>query len=209
MKEKGESISCYVSRIIIAVLIVFCLVYSKCNLDAMKTCEPLVSKTTTHIIECDQNKAPPSTNENKETDETTADNMKSNYVRKPPRPPRHNEFVQKKTNIYPIFCMAYFVVLAGTLAALIVLFIKDDSWFRCAKLNELRKIREKFFAGEVNDSANKTETEDKSTQKTTNMGKDSNTNTKITETTKTNKTTEITDQRAALLRHYMDCVAEL
>ena len=169
---------CYASRIIIAVLIVVCLVFSICVFNPMKNCEITVNETTRFALDYDKNPAMHITNGKKETDETTTDNVK------PPRPPYHGKVVQEKTNMYPIFCMAYFVVLAGTIAALIVLFIKDDSCFRCTKLDELREIRGKFFAGEVNDSANKTET-----NKTT--------------------TTEITDQRAELLKHYMNCVADI
>ena len=169
-----------VTRIIIVGLIAACLGFSICVFNSMKNYEITVNETTTHIVKCNKNDAP-----------------------------RYDKVVQKQVNWYPVFSMTYFVVLAGTLAALIVLFAKDDSWLKCAKLDELHEIKEKLLEGEVNDSANKTEIEDKSAQKTTNMGKDSNTNTKITETTKTNKTTEITDQRAMLLKHYMSCVADI
>ena len=174
---------CCASRIIIAVLIVVvCLVFSKCTLDAMKNCEITVNETTTFALDYDKNPAMPIINGKKATpaiDDTNFDNNRKRH-----RPPYHGKVVQEKTNMYPIFCMAYFVVLVGTLAALIVLFAKDDSWLKCAKLDELREIREKFFAGEVNDSANKTET-------------------------KTTTTTETTDNRAELLKHYMNCVADI
>ena len=196
-----------VTRIIIVGLIVACLGFSIRVFNSMKNYEPLVSETTTPIVECDQNNAPPSTNGKKATPATDDTNLDNN--RKRHRSPHHGKVVQKRVNWYPVFGMTYFVVLAGTVVALIVLFAKDDSWFRCAKLDELHVIREKLLEGEVNDSVDKTETEDKSAKKTTNMGKDSNTNTKITETTKTNKTTEITDQRAMLLKHYMSCVADI
>lgn len=171
-----------VTRIIIVGLIVACLGFSIRVFNSMKNYEPFVSETTTPIVECDQNNAPPSTNEKKAipaTDDTNLDNNRKRH-----RSPHHGKVVQKRVNWYPVFGMTYFVVLAGTVVALIVLLAKDDSWFRCAKLDELHVIREKFFAGEVNDSANKTET-----NKTT--------------------TTEITDQRAELLKHYMNCVADI
>ena len=142
-----NTIFLFIHRIIIVGLIAACLGFSICVFNSMKNCEITVNETTTHIVKCNKNDAP-----------------------------HHGKVVQEKTNMYPIFCMTYFVVLAGTVVALIVLFAKDDSWLKCAKLDELREIREKFFAGEVNDSANKTET---------------------------------TDNRAELLKHYMNCVADI
>ena len=201
---------CCASRIIIAVLIVVCLVFSICVFNSMKNCEITVNETTTFALDYNKNPAMPIISEMEaQLATTTTDNTRLNYNGKPPCPPRYDKIVQKRVNWYPVFGMTYFVVLAGTVVALIVLLAKDDSWFRCAKLDELHVIKEKLLEGEVNDSANKTEIEDKSAQRTTNMGKDSNTNTKITETTKTNTTTEITDQRAELLKHYMNCVVEI
>lgn len=177
-----KCICCCASRIIIAVLIAACLGFSIFVFVSMKNCEITVNETTTFALDYDKNPAMPIINGKKATpaiDDTNFDNNRKRH-----RSPYHGKVVQEKMNMYPIFCMAYFVVLAGTIAALIVLFIKDDSCFRCTKLDELHVIREKFFAGEVNDSANKTET-----NKTT--------------------TTEITDQRAELLKHYMNCVADI
>lgn len=114
----------------------------------------------------------------------------------------------KKVFLYHLLCIVYICTLGVVITTLLIIILKDDNGIRYEKLDELHEIRKKFFAGEVNDSANKKETEDKF-EKTTNMGKDSNINTKITETTKTNTTTEITDQRAELLKHYMNCVVEI
>ena len=200
----------FIHRIIIVGLIAACLGFSIRVFKSMKNCEITVNETITFALDYNKNPAMPIISEMEaQLATTTTDNTRLNYNGKPPCPPRYDKIVQKRVNWYPVFSMTYFVVLAGTLAALIVLFAKDDSWLKCAKLDELHEIKEKLLKGEVNDSANKTEIEDKSAQKTTNMGKDSNTNTKITETTKTNKTTEITDQRAELLKHYMNCVADI
>ena len=157
---------CCASRIIIAVLIAACLGFSIFVFVSMKNCEITVNETTTHIVKCNKNDAP-----------------------------HHGKVVQEKTNMYPIFCMAYFVVLAGTLAALIVLFAKDDSWLKCAKLDELRAIRGMLLDETFKGSVDKTEKEVEVV----------NSNTE----TKTTTTTETTDNRAELLKHYMNCIADI
>lgn len=180
---------CCASRIIIVGLIAACLGFSIFVFVSMKNCEITVNETTTHIVKCNKNDTQSIINGKKETDETTTDNVK------PPRPPYHGKVVQKKTNMYPIFCMAYFVVLAGTIAALIVLFIKDDSCFRCTKLNELRAIRGMLLDETFKGSVDKTEKEVEVV----------NSNTE----TKTTTTTETTDNRAELFKHYMNCIADI
>lgn len=182
-----KCICCCASRIIIAVLIAACLGFSICVFNSMKNCEITVNETTRFALDY-----------NKETDETTTDNVK------PPRPPHHGKVVQKKMNMYPVFCMTYFVVLAGTLAALIVLFIKDDSCFRCTKLDELHEIKENLLKGDFKDSK---DSKDETVEE--NHSEETPVNSNAVKKTNKNTKTETTDNRAALLRHYMDCVAEL
>lgn len=190
---------CCASRIIIAVLIAACLGFSIFVFVSMKNCEITVNETTTFALDYDKNPAMPITNGKKATPATDDTNLDNN--RKRHRSPYHGKVVQEKTNMYPIFCMAYFVVLAGTIAALIVLFIKDDSCFRCTKLDELREIKENLLKGDFKNS--KDETVEK------NHSEETSVNYNTVKKTNKNTKTETTDNRAALLRHYMDCVAEL
>lgn len=95
------------------------------------------------------------------------------------------------------FYFLYFIILVLTDTALIILFIKDDTGIRYAKLNELSSIKDKIDNFRDSHDKNNTTVE----EKTENC---------IQKATVTNsKTTTETSNRAALLKHYMDCLVEI
>ncbi|MBR4322532.1 hypothetical protein [Treponema sp.] len=93
--------------------------------------------------------------------------------------------------------LLYFIIFTVTDITLLVLFVKDDSGLRYAKLEELRTIRENIDTFENSIDKKNTIVEEKTkkcAQKTT-----------VT----TTKTTSETSNRANLLKHYMDCITEI
>ena len=110
--------------------------------------------------------------------------------------------VQKKVNLYPAFCIVFFVILAGTIAALLILFAKEENCIKCAKLNDLREIKEKILSEEFKDSKNTTVKVDVNNTNKEEPGDDS-------KDSKTITITETTDNSMNLLKQYMSCVADI
>lgn len=93
--------------------------------------------------------------------------------------------------------IAFIVVYAVAVAVLLVLFAKDDSGIKFAKLDELHEIRDKILSYDIESLFSETtdETKTVSHKETDNS-------------TCTKKTTKKIDQ-SALLNHYMDCLVEI
>ena len=101
--------------------------------------------------------------------------------------------VQKTVYVYPILLISYLIVFIVTIIVLLVIFVKDDSCLKLAKLDELHEVKNIIENGNFNDSIDKT-------TETTHCPI-TKTNPTIYEKTKSNK--------ADLLKHYMSCVTEL
>ena len=98
------------------------------------------------------------------------------------------------------FYLVYIIILVLTDTALIILFIKDDSGLRYAKLDELHSIKDKIDCFENSHDKNNTSVEEKQ-----NLLCNSAACQPVT--TKTIRTE--TSNRTALLKHYMSCIAEV
>ena len=90
---------------------------------------------------------------------------------------------------YDLTHIFLFMIYSVTFVVFIVIFFKDDSGIRYAKLYELNSIKEKILSDDFIDSIDETEEIDSNTP----------------EKSVTNKTSN----RTALLKHYMDCVTEI
>ena len=102
--------------------------------------------------------------------------------------------VNKKLNLCSLFVLL--ILSAGTLA-LIVVFIKDDSGLRLAKLDELHSIKSEFLNYDCKDSDQKIEERLDTFEKNG-------------EWEKTNKSVITkSSTKADLLKHYMTCVTEI
>lgn len=175
------------SRIIIALLVAACFGFSALVFSSIKDCEITLSTTSTYILKDKKHNVPPSSNTMEETSEFTGKTgTHFDYIRKPQRPHRPDKIVQKKVNLYLVFCIVYVLILAVTIATLLVLFVKDDSYIKCAKLNALREVKEMLSSKEFENSVDETE-----------------------KVVKSNVVTETTDNRVKLLKHYMSCVADI
>lgn len=131
-----------------------------------------------------------------ETSESTEKNgTHFDCTRKPQRLHRPDKIIQKKVNLYSVFCIVYVLILAVTIATLIVLFVKDDSYIKCAKLNTLREVKEMLSNKEFKNSVDKIEKEVEFVNSNA--------------VTKTTTTKETTDNRVKLLKQYMSCVADI
>ena len=93
--------------------------------------------------------------------------------------------------------IAFIVFYAAAVVVLLVLFAKDDSGIKFAKLDELHEIRDKILSYDIESLFSETtdETKTVSHKETDNS-------------TCTKKTTKKIDQ-SALLNHYMDCLVEI
>lgn len=103
-----------------------------------------------------------------------------------------------KIGLYPIITMIYFIILAGTIIALIVIFANDELCIKFAKLDELHEIKYKLLNSTFQKSIDKTtETYDSGSN---DGGKDNS-----------NKNPIVSEKHndADLLKHYMTCITEL
>lgn len=94
-------------------------------------------------------------------------------------------------------CIAFIVVYAAAVAVLLVLFAKDDSGIKFAKLDELHEIRDKILSYDIESLYSETTDETKTVSRK-----------ETDNSTCTKKTTEKSNQ-SALLNHYMDCLVEI
>ena len=94
-------------------------------------------------------------------------------------------------------CIAFIVVYAAAVAVLLVLFAKDDSGIKFAKLDELHEIRDKILSYDIESLFSETTDETKTVSRK-----------ETDNSTCTKKTTKKIDQ-SALLNHYMDCLVEI
>lgn len=94
-------------------------------------------------------------------------------------------------------CIAFLVVYVSVLAVLLVLFAKDDSGIKFAKLDELHEIRDKILSYDIESLYSETTDETKTVSRK-----------ETDNSTCTKKTTKKIDQ-SALLNHYMDCLVEI
>lgn len=105
-----------------------------------------------------------------------------------------NEQPISKIKLKPqFFGIIYFVILVLTDSVLVVLFVKDDSYIRYAKLDALLSAMESIDSFENSIDKKSTTVEEKTENSTP----------------KTSNTTTESSNRAALLKHYMSCVTEI
>lgn len=93
--------------------------------------------------------------------------------------------------------IAFIVVYAAAVVVLLVLFAKDDSGIKFAKLDELHEIRDKILSYDIESLFSETTDETKTVSRK-----------ETDNSTCTKKTTKKIDQ-SALLNHYMDCLVEI
>lgn len=93
--------------------------------------------------------------------------------------------------------IAFIVVYAVAVAVFLVLFAKNDSGIKFAKLDELHEIRDKILSYDIESLFSETTDETKTVSRK-----------ETDNSTCTKKTTKKIDQ-SALLNHYMDCLVEI
>lgn len=100
--------------------------------------------------------------------------------------------------LYHILCIVFIIVLGVTVTVLLLFVLKDDSGIRYEKLDALCSVEDKINTFSGSADKNKTTIEEKNEQNCNGAEK----------VTKTTTDTE-TSNRAALLKHYMNCITEI
>lgn len=102
--------------------------------------------------------------------------------------------VHKQVYSYTYLTLAYFIVFIVTIIVLLVIFVKDDSCLKFAKLDELHEVKEKLIGCDK-----------EKTTKENEVSGESGKNNEKPETTIITEESNIAD----LIKHYMTCVTEL
>ncbi|MBR4464751.1 MAG: hypothetical protein IKS40_09075 [Treponema sp.] len=105
----------------------------------------------------------------------------------------------KRVFLYHLLCIIFIIALGVTITTLLIILMKDDTGLRYEKLDELHSIKDKLLGCDDKKYGTDTSTEIKELEKRTLDDKSSE---------KTSYKSE-KNNRADLLKKYMDCVVEI